>query len=382
MHKHTILIFDRNTELFNNVANTLTVTGYNVFTTNNIESAQGIISNHLPDLVLMNIDFNYDPRTISTFNCYEKLLDRNVPIIYLTNNQFDIQRIIEDGIVASGIINKPFTDNQLLERVHLYFKKSSHQVKLYEDRLDNILGNLSAILPHEFRTSLSGILGFSSLITKMTNNDNIISSIEMEDINDMSRSINEAGKYLQRLTENFLLYSQLSFEKNDPQKVADMKKLLLNNPSEIISDIVNLRIHNSIRSNDITLLLCDSPINISYTMFYKVIYELFDNALKFSKKGESIIVSTSNTNSTYHITIKDSGRGMTFDQINKISACSQFERNVYEQQGTGLGLSIVKEIVDLHGGSFKIESEISKGVTVLLSFPINKHYIDLHSNIL
>lgn len=72
------------------------------------------------------------------------------------------------------------------------------------------------------------------------------------------------------------------------------------------------------------------------------------------------------------VSLKDEGRGMSKEQIDSISALSQFERTIYEQQGIGLGLVIAKKMVELHDGSFVIESEESQGTRVIFSLPIKK----------
>ena len=58
-----------------------------------------------------------------------------------------------------------------------------------------------------------------------------------------------------------------------------------------------------------------------------------------------------------HVRIMDQGRGLTQDQIARVGAHMQFDRKFYEQQGAGMGLIICKRLAELHGGSFKIQSE-------------------------
>ena len=82
-----------------------------------------------------------------------------------------------------------------------------------------------------------------------------------------------------------------------------------------------------------------------------------DNAFKFSEDGKKVSVEAFNNKKTLHIRIIDQGRGLTPDQIARVGAHMQFDRKFYEQQGAGMGLIISKRLVELHGGSFKIESE-------------------------
>ena len=101
-----------------------------------------------------------------------------------------------------------------------------------------------------------------------------------------------------------------------------------------------------------------------------MLHELIDNALKFSPPETTIKVSSEVVGEMLHLSVQDSGQGMTEEQIAKIGAFMQFERKKYEQQGTGIGLKIVQKIVELAGGEFSITSIYQKETTVHLTLPI------------
>ncbi len=98
--------------------------------------------------------------------------------------------------------------------------------------------------------------------------------------------------------------------------------------------------------------------------------ELFDNAIRYSKKGSPIEVETEKRGSEFVLRIRDNGRGMSAEQLLGIGAYMQFERKVYEQQGSGLGLTVARRLTELHGGFITLESEYGKGTTVTVSLPI------------
>jgi signal transduction histidine kinase len=109
------------------------------------------------------------------------------------------------------------------------------------------------------------------------------------------------------------------------------------------------------------------PILIEY--FNKIICELTDNAFKFSLPGSKIKIKCYNEDIFYIINIKDSGRGMTAEQIASIGAYQQFDRKEYEQQGSGLGLFLAMHLVNLYKGLFDIKSEPGKGTSVSVYLP-------------
>lgn len=101
----------------------------------------------------------------------------------------------------------------------------------------------------------------------------------------------------------------------------------------------------------------------------KIVEELVDNAVKFSKVSSPVFISTQEQDGGCSITITDRGRGMTTQQIKEIGAYVQFDRSVYEQQGMGLGLILAKKLVTMHGGELSVQSEVGTGTTVKVKLP-------------
>jgi two-component system phosphate regulon sensor histidine kinase PhoR len=105
-----------------------------------------------------------------------------------------------------------------------------------------------------------------------------------------------------------------------------------------------------------------------------VIYNLLDNAEKYSKENPRIEVSTENKSNWVIVQIRDYGIGISKENLSQI-----FERfyriptgNVHNVKGFGLGLSYVKRIVDEHHGRIKVESTVGKGTKFRIYFPVIK----------
>jgi two-component system phosphate regulon sensor histidine kinase PhoR len=103
-----------------------------------------------------------------------------------------------------------------------------------------------------------------------------------------------------------------------------------------------------------------------------VIYNLVDNAVKYSLGEPQITISSMNTGMFFVIRVADKGIGMTRDQLSKIFG--QFYRvptgNLHDVKGFGLGLSYVNNIVKKLGGTVKVKSEKDKGSEFELVFPV------------
>lgn len=104
-----------------------------------------------------------------------------------------------------------------------------------------------------------------------------------------------------------------------------------------------------------------------------VIYNLVDNANKYSGEIPKINISTRNTAKNLIIEISDEGIGMTKDQTKRIF--DQFYRvptgNLHDVKGFGLGLNYVQDIVNQMGGAIKVHSEKDKGTVFEISLPLN-----------
>jgi two-component system, OmpR family, phosphate regulon sensor histidine kinase PhoR len=107
------------------------------------------------------------------------------------------------------------------------------------------------------------------------------------------------------------------------------------------------------------------------TRLQELIYNLLDNAVKYSKPGGTVFLRAEADDDAVRLSVRDEGIGIPQGDLPRI-----FERfyradksRASEQPGTGLGLSIVKHIVQLHGGTVEAQSELGKGTTIRVLLP-------------
>jgi two-component system phosphate regulon sensor histidine kinase PhoR len=114
-------------------------------------------------------------------------------------------------------------------------------------------------------------------------------------------------------------------------------------------------------------------VHIDETHVTNVIYNLIDNAVKYSKDAPVISIQTKSTQKGFlQLTITDNGIGvnkddqkMIFDKFFRVNT-----GNVHDVKGYGLGLYYVKLIVEEHGGTISVNSELGKGTSFVLTFPL------------
>ena len=104
-------------------------------------------------------------------------------------------------------------------------------------------------------------------------------------------------------------------------------------------------------------------------LFNRVIGNLIDNALRFTPENGSIQIAIRDLGGSAEICVRDTGSGIPPEHLPRVF--DRFYRADPSRSagGTGLGLALAKSIVDLHGGSATIQSQVGQGTTVTLTFP-------------
>ena len=129
------------------------------------------------------------------------------------------------------------------------------------------------------------------------------------------------------------------------------------------------------RNHTVTLSLDDSgDMYADKSKLRQVIYNLLDNAIKYTQDGGKINLSIARAGRDIILTVSDNGPGIrpehlphVFDRFYRIDKARSRDSG-----GTGLGLSIVRQIVLLHGGSIRAVSEEGKGSSFIVELPIHK----------
>lgn len=227
------------------------------------------------------------------------------------------------------------------------------------DRLkDEFLANTS----HELRTPLNGIIGIAESLMEGAAGqpgDRMRSNLSMIVI---------SGKRLAALVNDILDFSKLkthSLElstKSVHIRVITEVVLKLSQPLTAGKELI---LENRI-GNDFPSVQADE------NRVQQILYNLIGNAIKFTDSG-SVVISAREQNQMAEISVSDSGIGIAgnkFDDIFK--SFEQINGSVArEYGGTGLGLSVTKQLVGLHGGTLRVESEVGKGSTFTFSLPLS-----------
>jgi two-component system, OmpR family, heavy metal sensor histidine kinase CusS len=105
-------------------------------------------------------------------------------------------------------------------------------------------------------------------------------------------------------------------------------------------------------------------------LFERAVGNLLDNALRFTPEHGSIHIALSKHNTDFELAVSDNGCGIAPEHLPRVFDRFYRAESSRSSDGAGLGLALVKSIVDLHGGSASIHSQIGRGTTVKLIFPL------------
>lgn len=286
------------------------------------------------------------------------LLDLLASLVYRASTPFTSIGLIGFIFAQSTVIARRFSDafrdvETLSEKLEF---QNSELTKL--DRLkDDFLANTS----HELRTPLHGIIGITESILQGATggvNSQTQSNLQM---------VSASGRRLSSLVNDILDYSKLQHG-----------DLPLRQRGVDVSALIRLVIalSKSLLSNRPISLVYDEqelpPAYVDEDRMEQILYNLIGNALKFTKSGE-VRVSARQLNEEFmEITISDTGIGIPMDKQELIfESFTQADGSIArEYSGTGLGLSVTKKLVELHGGTIRVESSPGKGSRFIFTVPI------------
>jgi two-component system sensor histidine kinase ChiS len=221
--------------------------------------------------------------------------------------------------------------------------------------LDTLKDEFLANISHELRTPLHGMIGIAESLA-----EGAAGPMKEGEIHDLSLIVS-SGKRLSRLVDEILDFSRL---KNSDIEL-DMRPLNLHSVSNLAAAIMgplsrkkNIEIVNRI-DPDLDPVLGDE------NRLQQVFINLLNNAVKFTDRGTVTLEASGGEEAAGMVTVKVSDTGMGIPENMRDIIFESFRQvdgsDTRSYGGAGLGLTIVKNLVELHGGTIRVESEIGRG---------------------
>ncbi len=262
----------------------------------------------------------------------------------IANLAGEMNRMLEE-------LNKTQEDNQRLVK----------EVMGYDELKNEFFSNIS----HEFRTPINVLLSTLQLI-----------NLQQQDMSNDSNTT-KITKYINIMKQNCYRLLRLASNLIDITKM-DSGFFEINpikcNVVEVIEDIT-MSVAEYIQGKGIRLQFDtdveEKTISADPEKIERIMLNLLSNAVKFTEDQGSVFVNIKDKGESVEVSVKDTGIGIPEDKLGIVferfrQVNSSLTRN---HEGSGIGLSIVKNLVELHGGTIRVESEYGKGTEFIFELP-------------
>ena len=226
-------------------------------------------------------------------------------------------------------------------------------------------------MSHELRTPMNAISGFAQLL--MMEATNKLDDVQKSNVKEIIYASNHLLELINEILNLAKIESgnvELSVETVSYSEVVTECLSLM----EQMIDKRNIKMYyrfngEEIFQNDITLL--EVYIHVDRMRFKQILLNLLSNAVKYNVDSGCITIACDVSNDIVRISIVDSGKGISEEGQNELfksfSRLGQENGNI---EGTGIGLVITKKLVKLMGGNIGVDSELNKGSTFWVEFPL------------
>jgi signal transduction histidine kinase len=218
-----------------------------------------------------------------------------------------------------------------------------------------------ATMSHELRTPLNAIIGYQSLLKEAI--DGPLNQAQLTQLN----RIRASADHLLGLIDEVLTFSRVEAGKEEVRREETSLRSIVNEAITMIAPLAEVKGLSVRADGDEAWLFTDG------SKLRQILLNLLSNAVKFSDSGE-IRIRSRLDGDMVEISVTDTGIGIAEENLERIfDPFWQVEqRSTRKVGGTGLGLSVSRTLARLIGGDIRVESEIGKGSSFILTLPLEK----------
>lgn len=259
-----------------------------------------------------------------------------------------------------GILQKTFTEmlNSLRERDRR--QKAESEIRLLQSEKQASIGKLAAGVAHEINNPLTGVLTFTHMLLRRKD---IADEIRL-DLERIAQATERVRKIVKGLLD-FSRQTRLDPEPSDVNRLVRSAISLMENQALVKGISLQFK-----PGEDLPMFTLDRG------QFESVLINIVLNAFDATEPGDSITLSTGIGVSANHasqkgveIAVSDTGCGIPAENLDKLF--DPFFSTKQVGQGTGLGLAVSYGIVERHGGTIRVQSEVGRGSTFTIWLPID-----------
>ena len=231
------------------------------------------------------------------------------------------------------------------------------EAKAETERIMQQRERLLLTITHDIKAPAASIAGFIDLLSEYVDQPKAVGYLQ---------NISGSAKHLLQLVSALLDYHKLESGKAERHEVSFAPAVLI---SECVAQMQPLAMEKKLKlATDVQVtesMLCRSDA----FRIKQIVNNLVGNAIKYTDKGE-VRVGVNIANRQLSISVKDTGCGMTPDELQTVFNAFTRLPGAQGKEGVGLGLTITREIVTLLGGEINVQSTKGKGSTFTVSLPV------------
>ncbi|HHW49730.1 MAG TPA: response regulator [Clostridiaceae bacterium] len=273
------------------------------------------------------------------------------------------EKLFTGSLTPLGMFIFIFTQSFVISK---RYSKAFSEVERMSERLiamDKLKDEFLANVTHELLTPLNGMVGIAESV-----NDNAEGNIDSRQKYNLSL-IATSGRRLAVLVRNILDFTKLK----NSDVILKKKNVNIKHVVQVVVTLCKPLIKGK------PLVINDNipdglpPVEADEDRLHQIFYNLIGNAIKFTHSGK-IDVSATVKERFLEVTVEDTGIGIAEDKTGIIfNAFEQIDSSVSNgYAGIGLGLNITKKLVELHGGTIRVESEEGRGSRFIFTLPVGK----------
>ena len=237
-------------------------------------------------------------------------------------------------------------------------ERAKSQITILEE-LNRLKSSFVSNVSHELRTPLASIVGFAETIASDT-------EMPKDMVLEFNNIILIEGKRLAKFIENILDFSKLE---QGTEKITKSPCDLV----EILFGLINTFNQQAVEKEitiDPEIPEAEIIIFVDKERITRALSNILSNAIKFTKAGGKVKIIAQDFLKEVEVVISDTGIGIPQkDLSNLFEKFNKLDRPGNQYPGAGMGLPAAKQIIDLHKGLIKIDSEANKGTSVIIRLP-------------
>ncbi len=240
-------------------------------------------------------------------------------------------------------------------------EEALHESEKRYESLNATKDKFFKIISHDLKNPFHQLLGLTDVLTKDLPN---VSKEELMRIIEMIHNSAETGN---KLLENLLIWSNAQTDKIEFNPVPFLLKEMIDQVLQItrgMADQKNIQLESSVMNG--IMIFADR------NMLELILRNLVTNALKFTYRNGTVIISAKKGNENIIISVKDNGTGIPKDKLDNLFKIEKIysTAGTEKEKGTGLGLMLCKEFVEKNNGKIWVASEEGKGSEFFISLPV------------